>query len=236
LIEETYPSGRKVRNTLDANGDLSLVETMPSGGSYATRANNFTYSAAGAVTAMQLGNGRWESTAFNSRLQPTQIALGVTQGATNLLDLDYEYGGPAAVNNGNVTKQTITVPIVGLSTGFVAVQTYSYDSLNRLKDATENITPNGGSQTQSWKQTFTFDRYGNRRFDFTNINTTFPDPNCTEAICNPTISTTNNRLTSTGWIYDSSGNTTGDPYGRTLIYDGENKQVKVLDSQQTTIR
>lgn len=28
---------------------------------------------------MQHGNGRWDSTVFNSRLQPTQIALGATQ-------------------------------------------------------------------------------------------------------------------------------------------------------------
>lgn len=36
-------------------------------------AQNFTYNAAGAVAAMQLGNGRWEGTQFNSRLQPMQI-------------------------------------------------------------------------------------------------------------------------------------------------------------------
>lgn len=60
---------------------------------------------------MQLGNGRWESTTLNERLQPTQIALGVTPGATNLLDLDYIYGTTA--NNGNVLSQTITVPTVG---------------------------------------------------------------------------------------------------------------------------
>jgi len=41
-------------------------------------AKNFTYNPAGAVTSMQLGNGRWESTQFNSRLQPTQIGLGAT--------------------------------------------------------------------------------------------------------------------------------------------------------------
>ncbi|MFN6964850.1 MAG: hypothetical protein ACK4S4_13930 [Pyrinomonadaceae bacterium] len=32
---------------------------------------------------------------------------------TNLLKLDHEYGATAAVNNGNVTKQTITAPTVG---------------------------------------------------------------------------------------------------------------------------
>ncbi|NMS31776.1 hypothetical protein, partial [Vibrio parahaemolyticus] len=47
---------------------------------------------------------------------------------------------------------------------------------------------------------------------------------------NPTISTSNNRLTSTGWQYDAAGNTTADPEGRTFTYDGENKQVQVTNS------
>ncbi len=164
MVEQTYPSGRKLKNVLDASGDLSMVQSArcmdAAAGTDAdcaaqaglwNYAKNFTYNAAGAVTSMQLGNGRWESTQFNSRLQPTQIALGVTQGATNLLDLDYSYGTTA--NNGNLLSQTITVPTVGTNTGFSAVQTYNYDSLNRLKDATEMLTPHGGSQSQSWKQT-----------------------------------------------------------------------------------
>ncbi len=86
LIKQTYPSGRKVKNVIDMGGDLSIVQsakcldgapgTGASCGSQAgvwNYAQHFTYNAAGAVTAMQLGNGRWESTAFNSRLQPTQI-------------------------------------------------------------------------------------------------------------------------------------------------------------------
>ncbi|MCA1589152.1 MAG: hypothetical protein LC734_01930 [Acidobacteria bacterium] len=48
-------------------------------------------------TAMRLGNGKWESTVFNNRLQPTQIALGASAGSTNLLKLDYEYGTSNAV-------------------------------------------------------------------------------------------------------------------------------------------
>jgi hypothetical protein len=105
---------------------------------------------------MQLGNGRWESTQFNNRLQPTQIALGTTpQSLPNLLKLDYTYG--TTDNNGNVKTQTIAVSAVGTTAGFTATQTYNYDSLNRLKDASETI---GGSQT--WKQTFNYDCFGNR--------------------------------------------------------------------------
>jgi YD repeat-containing protein len=181
LVEQSYPSGRVVKNILDDNGDLAAVQSKKNANqAHWNYANHFSYNAAGAVTSMQLGNGTWQSTTFNSRLQPTQIALGKTQNATNLLDLDYTYG--TTDNNGNVMSQTINVPNVGATDGFTAVQTYNYDSLNRLKDATENITPHGGSQVQSWKQTFTFDRYGNRRFDFANGNTTMPESNCTEAI------------------------------------------------------
>lgn len=49
------------------------------------------------------------------------------------------------------------------------------------------------------------------------------------------ISTSNNRLTSTGWSYDSAGNTTNDPQGRTFIYDAENKQTEVRDQYNTVI-
>ena len=95
-------------------------------------ADHFTYTAAGAVSSMQLGNNRWELTQFNSRLQPTQIALGstkfatgsTTQGATDILKLNYDYG--STQNNGNVQSQTITVPTVGSNPGFTAIQTYTY--------------------------------------------------------------------------------------------------------------
>ena len=73
MIEETYPSGRKVKNTLDSNGDLAMVQSKKNSNyGYWTYANSITYNPAGAVTSMQLGNGRWESTVSNSRLQPTQ--------------------------------------------------------------------------------------------------------------------------------------------------------------------
>ena len=80
---------------------------------------------------------------------------------------------------------------------------------------------------------FTFDRYGNRRFD--EANTTMPTSFSNQALTNPTISTSNNRLTSTGWAYDSAGNTTGDPDGRSFFYDAENKQIEVKNSSNASI-
>jgi RHS repeat-associated protein len=165
-------------------------------------------------------------------LQPVQIALGNVPQATNLLKLGYDYG--TTQNNGNVLSQTITVPTVGQTPGFVATQSYSYDSLNRLKQAAEMITPDGGTPAQSWKQTFTFDRYGNRNFD--ESQTTTLVKNCgtppNETVCpadvpvvNPSVNTANNRLN--GYLYDAAGNAVRDAENRRFTYDGENKQVKV---------
>jgi RHS repeat-associated protein len=166
---------------------------------------------------------------------------------TIVFDLRTLYRGDGKTNNNrNVLSQTITVPSVGETPGFVATQTYSYDSLNRLKQATEMITPHGGSQSLSWRQTYTFDRYGNRRFDTTNNNTTTLPKNCgtpqNPTVCpedvarlNPEINPANNRLSSPGWQYDAAGNTIRDAEGRSFIYDGENKQVEVKNSQNQVI-
>ena len=185
---------------------------------------------------MRLGYGKRENTVFNSRLQPTQIGLGNGVNSQNLLKLEYEYGATASVNNGNVTKQTITVP--GVANPFV--QTYAYDELNRLTNA-EEIK----NSVQQWEQTFTYDRFGNRNFN--EAETTFAgfDKLCSgnTVLCsdlkkrlNPSINTANNRLsTSDDYAFDSSGNTTADAEGRTFIYDAENKQVEVKDSLNATI-
>jgi RHS repeat-associated protein len=184
-------------------------------------AGGLAYAPSGAVTSLRLGNGRWESTQFNSRLQPTQIALGSTQNSTDLLKINYSYGTTA--NNGNVLSQQITVPTAGSSPGFVASQAYSYDALNRLSEASEIVS---GSQT--WKQSFVFDRYGNRRFDTTQNRTTTLAPNCPAAVCNPEANAANNRLI--GTTFDSAGNTTVNADSQQYVYDGENKMVAAKDA------
>ncbi len=226
LVEQKYPSGRVVRNSLDNAGDLSQVESKKdSTAGYWTYAGNFTYNAAGAATSIRLGNGHWESTQFNARLQPTQIALGLTAGATNLLKLDYSYG--TTQNNGNVQSQTITVP--GLSDPFV--QAYTYDSLNRLLSASET-----NNTSPVWKQTFTYDRYGNRNIDEANTTTLTKacgtSPNFTVCTAdrkkeNPAVNASDNRFTSgQDYTYDLTGSITADADSQSYIYDGENKMVQ----------
>ena len=150
LIEETYPSGRKVRNVIDANGYLAMVQSRNARHGYWNYANGFTYNSAGAVTKMRLGNGRWETAQYNNRQQITQIGLGTTDSTQNLLKLELGYGNNTQ-NNGSLREQTITVPTVGATDGFTAIQTYTYDDLNRIQSATEEI-----DEEETWKQTFQY--------------------------------------------------------------------------------
>ncbi|MEP7148725.1 MAG: hypothetical protein ABI857_07560, partial [Acidobacteriota bacterium] len=153
LIEETYPSGRVVKNTLNADGELSQVQsgkcldatpgtagTCTNRAGFFTYADSFTYNSSGAVTKMQLGNGKWETASYNERLQITQIGLGLTPETQNLLKLEVKYNTTGQTdNNGSMREQKITVPAVGSNPTFTATQSYAYDSLNRIQSATENI-------------------------------------------------------------------------------------------------
>ena len=219
MVSETYPSGRVVANSFDTANRLSIVSGQKSGEASRTYANNFGYTAHGAVQNMRLGNNRWEHTLFNSRLQPTEIGLGAGPNSVSLLGVSYSYG--TTDNNGNVKSQTINVPTIGSVTGFTATQSYEYDPLNRLKTATEM-----SGATQTWKQTYIFDRWGNRNFS---TGTTIPDlTNTTQwptNIYNPQVDTATNRLTGgQGYEYDAAGNVTQDATGKRFAYDAENKQ------------
>lgn len=225
LIEEEYPSGRKVKSEFDQSGDLSKVMSQKnSSGVFIPYANNFSYSAAGAITSMRLGNGKWETASFNSRLQPVQLGLGASATDYGLWKVNYEFGElqtngsvDVAKNNGNIGKQTLTVP------GTYFVQGYKYDSQNRVTEAKETT-----SSTQNWIQQFGYDVYGNRTsfsqtIGSTTINTT------------PSIDAGTNRFSgSQGFAYDKNGSITQDvdplnSHTRSFTFNGDNKQTEVKD-------
>ncbi len=199
---------------------MAKIETQVAGNPYQTRADNFSYSAHGAIKHLQIGNGLWESAVFNSRLQVTQLGFGNSPTDTSLWKLNYDFG--TTDNNGNVKGQMITVPGIN-----PLVQTYSYDSLSRLKSVQE--TSNGN---QTFKQTFLYDRYGNRNFD---VNQTTTLGNCPANECNPQIDANTNRITSNGYTYDLAGNIITDVQGRSFTFNGDNKQVEVKDASNNVI-
>jgi RHS repeat-associated protein len=174
---------------------------------------------------LKLGNGKWETAKYNERLQVTQIGSGSSATDTSLLKLDFGYG-TATQNNGSMRSQKISFN--GLSQPFE--QTYAYDDLNRLQTATETV--NNGATT-TWKQTFQYDRFGNRRFDA--ANTTNLSQSSPTKVTNPLINTSDNRLKKdqdgdsvNDYDYDKTGNLIQDSEGKTFLYDAENHQKEVL--------
>ena len=79
MTSETYPSGRQVITEYDSAGRAAGIRAAAiyyAGATATDTTNRIQYAPQGAVSIMKLGNGKWEHTNFNNRLQPTQIGLG----------------------------------------------------------------------------------------------------------------------------------------------------------------
>ena len=188
LKSVTYPSTRKLAYQYDAAGRLTAVGENTVGAT--DYASAIRYKPHGGIKSLTLGNGLYESWAYNQRLQPTAIKLGTTSGGSDKLKLAFTYKTPNNNdNNGNVRSQTITRPSLTALT-----QTYTYDGANRLKTAAES-----GAGT-AWSRTYGYDVYGNRAVT---ANSGLPtSPLMPTATTN--FSTSTNRLTLTGARYDNS--------------------------------
>jgi RHS repeat-associated protein len=220
MTSETYPSGRQVITEYDSAGRTAGISAA--GGYYAgatpsDASNRIQYASHGAVSVMLLGNGKWEHTNFNNRLQPTQIGLGTSGTDSSILKLDYGYGTTS--NNGNVMSQTITIGSTVMS------QSYSYDALNRLQSASEN-------SGASWSQTYGFDRYGNRWVSGYIV----PGNESRTPTSQSAFNQSNNQIQLSGFGYDASGNLKNDPTtaANAILYDAENRQVSYTKNGTAT--
>lgn len=226
VIAQKYPSGRVVKSSYDAAGRIG--EVFIDGPTPKSYAANFAYTPHGAVGSLRLGNQLWEHTAFNNRLQPTEIGLGTTSTDASKLKLEYGYGGRdgggtlnAQKNNGNVESQLITVAAAGSAPALSFTQSYTYDAVNRLKTAEE-----ASGTTPVWKQVYDYDRSGNRTLSPA---TTLPA--MLDARTNPQINPATNRIADgQGYGYDAAGNVVATPDAgsgtHSYDYDGENRQVR----------
>ena len=229
LTSAQYPSGRVVATEYDEAGRPAGVRDHSTGHYYAGASaadagGRLRYAAHGPVAALRLGNGLWEHTHFNSRLQPAEIGLGHAPSDSGLLELGYGYGA-AARNNGNVLSQRVRV-----AGGLDLTQSYDYDPVNRLAGAREAPTAGGDDE---WRQSYTYldpaglnGQFGNRRVDAGNTT-----PNVLPRQ-NPHFNPADNRIISAGYAYDEAGNMLCDPEhpcGQSpggaayFVYDAENR-------------
>ena len=89
---------------------------------------------------------------------------------------------------------------------------YSYDALYRLT----NASTTGSTNYPAWGLSMTYDRYGNRSDETQTADS--PPSN------HVTIDAAHNRISTSGYAYDSSGNMTNDGLN-TIAYDAENRAV-----------
>lgn len=205
LATETYPAvpgasdRRSVAYTPDAAARLASL--LSSATSYAAAASlsSVSYKPQQSLQSETLGNSLIHQLSYNTRLQATAIKLGTSGTPTSVLNLSYDYG--TTDNNGNVKSHVNTIGSLAIT------DTYSYDSLNRVKSTVETTTSGTG-----WTENNHYDRYGNRQIDYGG------------GSYNLAFSSTTNRVT--GYSYDAAGNLTSDG-ATSYAYDAENHLISV---------
>ncbi|MFG3102682.1 RHS repeat-associated core domain-containing protein [Streptomyces sp. NPDC048182] len=188
-----------------AAGDLDTY-TDPMGTS------DYTYDAAGRLTALKDPAGRTTTYSYNSNDKRTQTtypgntvhkvtldkdgkptAVKATNGSTTLIDLGYTYTTAAGKPGTKINTRTDN------ATGAKAA--YTYDSASRLSYAKE--TNSGGTRTASWL--YCFDKAGN----LTHLDTSAATCPATPTYGYDDASELTSRSGSTsGWSYDKAGNET----------------------------
>ena len=161
-----------------------------------------TYNASLLPTQATLGNGLIEASAYNNRLQPTQLRVNNPSLGTDLLTMGYGFNYGTA-NNGNVASWSAS----GAQT---FNRSYTYDALNRLATMS---SPGETCAGLSW----TYDIWGNRSDQTGGAGCYQTSHNAINVL---------NRIADTGYNYDTAGNMTSDPAtSATYQYDAENRLI-----------
>ena len=166
-------------------------------------AGNIVYNAADQTTSIKIGaagtNQVTEEYTFDQ-----QTGLLTNQKATKtgqtLLDLTYDYSRNNAVGSASGKTGHLTKIVNNLDNN--KNREYEFDVLGRLTKA------KGGVSGNLWAQNYTYDRYGNR----TNVTATgvAADNSAMSSDGTPNLAyhSTSNRISTSGYEYDSAGNQT----------------------------
>ena len=217
----TYPSNSVVEYKYDNAGRVISVTDDTHSISYASSA---LYAPQGGLTSMSIGSaGISYSNQYNSRLQPSVISATGTPGTIISLSFNYHVGSE---DSGNLYS-------ISNNKNNARNQTFTYDTLNRVLQATSGTT---------WGTAFVYDPWGNLYLTNT-VSGTGMNPMSVNQVMN-----TKNQFTVLDYGYDAAGNVTSDgtnttgcstggyawnaeemqscAVGTTYTYDGDDKRVK----------
>lgn len=173
------------------------------------QAGDIVYNAADQTTSVNIGNTGERVVNETYTFDPqTGLLTGqkIKRGKQTLLDLSYDYARNDSVGTLNGKTGHLTKILNNLDHN--KDRSYEYDALSRLTKAS-------GGATNIWQQQYSYDRYGNRQSVTASgvaaDNTTIPRDGFAALAYN----TANNRITTSGFEYDTAGNQT-----RALAEDG----------------
>jgi RHS repeat-associated protein len=223
LYQLTYPSGRTI--TYATGGAERLLSAVDNGNSinYALSATYTPQGVLGSTVLGQTGSftGINLNFGFDKRLQPATIRGWSTNGTA--LDLAYNFNLGIS-DNGNV------IGITNNRDG-TRSQAFTYDSLNRILVG-ETTSTYATSPSHCWGETYVYDNQsggGGAWGNLTNINVaSTPYNGCTQESLSVTANT-QNRISTSGYVYDTAGNLTNtpNPGGVTAQYNAENQVTSV---------
>jgi RHS repeat-associated protein len=217
----TYPSTHVVVQTYDAIGRLCSIGASGSTCTSGTRyLNSLTYNAAGEPLGLTMGNGVQGVFSYNDHFQISTLRYFKSGTSPDILNLGYDYTSTAQPsNNGRIqAMHYFTQPGTEDQT---KSESFSYDQLGRL-NAAQTLTVNSTAGSKTWSLQWTYDRFGNRLTQ--HMSAGDPTLPVSQPVLN--IDPTTNRITNTGYSYDSAGNMTHDATAA-YTFDGANRLTKI---------
>jgi len=240
ITAETYPSNNTVSYGYDSAGRMSSFSGSLGDNTNRNYSTEITYSPFG-MAKEKFGTATpiYTKMLYNVRGQLGEIRAGTTY--SDATDTSWNRGAiinsysnqpgsgcwgascSATDNNGNLQQQDVFIPMVdvpqpsGNGQWTSVSQKFDYDSLNRLQRVYEGNWPN-----PTWRQDYTYDRFGNRKIDQTYTTASLRNTNYG-------VDYTTNRLTApsgTSMSYDAAGNLTYDSTNGSQgdrVYDAENR-------------
>jgi YD repeat-containing protein len=228
IAQLNYPSGRIITYAPNAAGQsVSAVDTA-NNVNYATLA---AYAPHGALSSLLNGANVLSTWYYNNRLQPCRIAVNSSGAAPiscpdsahtgNVLDLTYGFNSGSS-DNGNVS--TITNNLTKNTPSTDRSQSFTYDVLNRVATAATVAT----TGTMCWGEQYGYDAWGNLLL-MSGISPTYNG--CTQESGLSISVNSNNRIGTSGYSYDNSGNLIGaPPAGTAYTFNAEGEMTQATNS------
>jgi RHS repeat-associated protein len=217
IKEVTYPDQyglagdpRKiVKHHYDSASRLTRLE-YGTATSMADQAGDIVYNSADQTSSIRIGalgfNEVTEEFTYDPQTGFLQNQRAVRNGV-DLLNLSYEYDRNGSV--GSLTGKTGHVTKIVDALNGNKNREYEYDAVGRLTKT------KGGVKGALWSQNYSYDRYGNRTNVTASGNAADDSPIPRDGIPNLSYNNNTNRITTSGFEYDSAGNQT-----RALAEDG----------------